>query len=43
MVEEKRRKEKKEERKKLTVGKKGFPRAGLVLLAVQWVTAVRCN
>jgi hypothetical protein len=33
----------KKERKKITMGKKVFPRAGPTLLAVQWVTAVRCN
>jgi hypothetical protein len=31
------------ERKKITMGKEGFPRAGPTLLAVQQVTAVRCN
>jgi hypothetical protein len=41
--EEKERKEKKEERKKIAVGKEGFPRSGPTLLAVQSVTALRCN
>jgi hypothetical protein len=32
-----------EERKEITVGKEGFPGAAPTLLAVQQVTAVRCN
>jgi hypothetical protein len=38
---ENRQKEKR--RKNIAVGKKGFSRAGPALLAVQQVTAVRCN
>jgi hypothetical protein len=34
---------KKKEEKEITLGKEGFPRAGPTLLAVQCVTAVRCN
>jgi hypothetical protein len=34
---------KKKEKEKNLHGEEGFPRVGLTLLAVQWVTAVRCN
>jgi hypothetical protein len=30
-------------KKKITMGKEGFPGAGLTLLAVQQVATVRCN
>jgi hypothetical protein len=36
-------KRRKERRKKIGMGKEGFPRAGPALLAVQWIAAVRCN
>jgi hypothetical protein len=42
-MEEGEKKERKEERKKIPMGKEGFPGAGPSLLAVQWVAAVRCN
>jgi hypothetical protein len=35
--------EEKKKRKKIALGKEGFPRTGPTLLAVQWVAAVRCN
>jgi hypothetical protein len=38
-----RRREAKKKKKKIAVEKKGFPGAGLTLLAVQQVAAVRCN
>jgi hypothetical protein len=38
-----RRKERRKKEKKIAVGEEGFPRAGPALLAVSWVTAVRCN
>jgi hypothetical protein len=39
---EQKEKEKKKERE-IVVGEEDFPRAGPALLAVPWVTAVRCN
>jgi hypothetical protein len=35
--------EKERKKKKVTMGKEGFPGAGPILLAVQWITAVRCK
>jgi hypothetical protein len=35
--------EEEKERKKITIGKEGFPRAGPTLLALQRVAAVRCS
>jgi hypothetical protein len=36
-------KEEKKKEKEITLGEEGFPGAGHTLLAVQWVTVVRCN
>jgi hypothetical protein len=38
-----RREQRKKKREKHHMGEEGFPRAGSALLAVQQVTAVRCN
>jgi hypothetical protein len=35
--------EEKERKKIITIGEEGFPRTRPALLAVSWVTAVRCN
>jgi hypothetical protein len=43
MRKEKRRKEKRKEENKYYCREGGFPGAGPTLLAVHWVTAVRCN
>jgi hypothetical protein len=37
--EEKERKKK----KKISIGRKGFPGPGPALLAVKWVATIRCN
>jgi hypothetical protein len=38
-----RREGKKKEKKKITMRKEGFPGTGPSLVAVHWVSAVRCN
>jgi hypothetical protein len=43
LIEEGEKKERKNKKKKITLGKEAFPEDGPNLLAVQWVTGVRCN